>query len=203
MCMPRRATLVEPNLRIARRLLEQAVLTLGPMSTPCMIDRRQPSRSRPTITVQGRQIAASRLVAATNLGRPITPEEDVDHLCHMPRCLQGSHLEVKPWRAHQERHVVLQRQDRCSIHDRPYDRWNSRGWGVCLLCQREAAARWRAGNPDKVEAYRRSEAGREAARRAGRRYAQTERGRAVLAAKQRQRRQRLRQTESSPTVDPS
>lgn len=117
----------------------------------CRLTSLTPSKDRPLVWITGgKQVSAIRVIAAVSLGRPIEPDEDVHHTCQTPRCVEATHLQVLPYQAHSDHHAEDQEQSRCSVHNRPYDRREARGWGVCRECQREANRRYAARRPEAL-----------------------------------------------------
>lgn len=163
----------------------------GPLDTPCWISRRTPAASRPLIKHERTMWQAARAIWVVCV-RPIPPDHQIHHRCEVGRCVRLDHLQCLTKHGHTAIHAEEQRQDRCSTHGTPYESRNSKGWGQCAQCRRDAAARWKAKNPDKVKAYRASTAGRESQRRASKKYSQTEEYKARARAKQRARRARIK-----------
>jgi hypothetical protein len=158
----------------------------------CLISPRTPSKARPMITVPGLgQVMASRVIVAADLGREVTASEDAHHRCRTPRCLRPAHLHALASPVHQEEHAQSQRQQMCSTHQVPYDRIDARGWGYCQRCRTDASIRYRQRHPDRLAAYRSSEAGKRSQKQAQARYRATPEYRAKAAARQRARRSRL------------
>ena len=140
-----------------------------------------------------RQVSAIRVVAAVSLGRPIEPEEDVHHTCETPRCVEATHLVVLAESVHSDHHAESQEQARCSVHDRPYDRRDpKRGWGVCVECRREATRRWALRNPEKLRNRQYSAETKAKRRESDKARRATPEYKAANAARQRERRARLK-----------
>lgn len=116
----------------------------------CLISPLSPESSRPRawIPSEKRFAHAARVVAAAKLNQPIKPDEDVHHTCKTGRCVEPEHLTVETVAEHLSGHARERKQTHCSVHQRPYDRTNARGWGVCNTCNSESQARHRRENPD-------------------------------------------------------
>jgi hypothetical protein len=95
-------------------------------------------RKRPLVRVGSRKVMAARVVKAAAIGRPIEADEDVHHECRVARCVNPDHLVVHSAVDHQAHHAAELRQERCSVHNRPYDRRDAKGRAICLLCRRDA-----------------------------------------------------------------
>lgn len=159
----------------------------------CLMSGLTPSKHRPWAYLpDDRQVSAIRVVAAVALGRPIEPEEDVHHTCHKPRCVEETHLRVMLLEDHNGEHSEEIRQDRCTVHDRPYDRRDSRGWGICNECAREKTRRYKERNPDKVRAYEQTEKAKASRKAKDKRRRSTPEYKAKAAAAMRERRARLK-----------
>lgn len=192
--MARIATRVEVLPAVAARVKARS----KPGTNGCLISTLAPSKPRPWVWLpEGRQVSAIRVVAAVKLGRPIEPNEDVHHTCHKPRCVEETHLLVMLLDDHSSEHAEQLTQDRCTVHDRPYDRRDSRGWGVCLACGREGTARYKEANSDKVKAYERPEKSKARKREADKARRATPEYKAKAAAAQRARRARLKQEQQN------
>ncbi|UQT02305.1 HNH endonuclease [Mycobacterium phage CindyLou] len=114
-------------------------------SDGCLISSRTPSKDRPHVEIPGgRQVVATRVVAAVAIGRPVEADEDVHHVCENRRSVEPTHLIVELHVDHLAHHAEDQRRELCSVHGEPYDRVDCRtGWNICRACVREAMRRHR------------------------------------------------------------
>lgn len=127
----RRLTLAEQ----AERLLSEA--------TPqgeCLITARTPSQDHPMAKVGGKFFKTYRIVWEHLIG-PIPEGHELHHRCLNGRCLNVAHMEPVTDREHGKIHAP--KQERCSVHGTPYDYRDSRDWGKCRACNREATRRYR------------------------------------------------------------
>ncbi|MFE9319249.1 hypothetical protein ACFYNV_29820 [Streptomyces albidoflavus] len=196
----RHGTRVPVLPEVAARLVAAAKV----MPNGCRLTALTPSKDRPWVWINDgreRQVSAIRVVSATALGRPIEPEEDVHHTCETPRCVEENHLVVLPVQEHSDHHAESLEQATCSVHRRPYDRRDSRGWGVCVECQREATRRWAAANPDKLRNRQCSDETKAKRRASAKAHRSTPEYRARAAAAQRERRARLKAAQEQQPME--
>jgi len=123
----------------ARRILAGAQRMAG----GCLVSPLTPSKRRPHVTIQGRQLMAARVVKAAALGHLLEADEDCHHRCENRRCVDPDHLFVCSAAEHRAHHAAMKRQTACSRCATPYHHRDARSWAVCLPCRAEAEARRR------------------------------------------------------------
>jgi hypothetical protein len=135
--MPRPIKPTAPNPDAVARILASAT----PDADGCLISSLTANDPRPFVWSHGRTVSAIRVIAATALGRTITPAEEVHHRCGKYRCVRTECLEPTVAADHVELHRLRSLERGCVRHGTPWDRINARGHGECRACTRESHRR--------------------------------------------------------------
>jgi hypothetical protein len=135
--MPRPIKPTAPNSDAVARILASTT----PDADGCLISALTPNDPRPFVWSHGRTVSAIRVMVATNLGRTITPAEEVHHRCGKFRCVRAACLVPMLAADHIELHRIKSLERGCVRHGIPWDRINARGHGECRACTRESHRR--------------------------------------------------------------
>jgi hypothetical protein len=135
--MPKSIKPTVPNPNAVARILASA----APGAAGCLISSLTVNDPRPFVWSHGRSVSAIRVIAATALGRTITPDEEVHHRCGKYRCVRAECLEPMAAADHIELHRLRSLERGCVRHGIPWDRINARGHGECRACTRESHRR--------------------------------------------------------------
>ena len=125
--------------------------------------------------LDGRRQMAHRVAWKLLVG-PLDDDDDLDHLCRNPPCVNPAHCEPVSHRENIQRgwdHKHTHREGHCA-HGHPWTpentHLNKRGGRTCRACRAAAARKHRAAHPDaNRDACRRYQEKRQRERRAGRR----------------------------------